>query len=44
MVYVSGDIPGKGMYICDFCGSSVNLGDTDKLTPCSKCGKLEYNK
>ena len=45
MVYKCGEEPGKGLYICDFCGTAVNLdNDTDKLAPCPKCGKCDYNK
>ncbi|UCH87925.1 MAG: hypothetical protein JSV49_06550 [Thermoplasmata archaeon] len=45
MVYNCGEEPGKGMYMCDHCGTGITLeNDGDKLTPCPKCGKCEYNK
>jgi predicted nucleic acid-binding Zn-ribbon protein len=45
MKFNSGVEPGKGMYSCEFCGSSVTLdNDSDILSSCLKCGKDEFNK
>lgn len=44
-MYVTGEKPGKGAYICTNCGIYVELDDnTDTLPPCAKCHNTTFNK
>lgn len=44
-MYTTGEKPGKGTYVCMFCGQKVVLDDhNDTLPPCPKCGKTTYRK
>lgn len=44
-MYTTGEKPGKGTYVCMFCGQKVVLDDhNDTLPPCPKYGKTTYRK
>lgn len=41
----TGDKPGKGIYVCDYCGSEVVLDKpTDVLPPCPKCNRKSFHR
>lgn len=45
MLYNSGEKPGKGAYICVYCGQRVVLDDdNDTLPPCPRCHLTVYRK
>ena len=41
----TGEKPGKGVYRCRKCGTTVTLDDhDDTLPPCPKCSGTEFDK
>lgn len=41
----AGDKPGKGIYICDYCGSEVVLNNAkDALPLCPKCKRNSFHR
>ena len=45
MSFKCGQKPGAGRYICVDCGEDLVLNDdTDKLPPCAKCQKCEFER
>ncbi len=41
----TGEKPGKGIYKCLRCGTTVTLDDiNDTLPPCPKCNGTQFNK
>lgn len=44
-MYITGEKPGKGIYICTTCLQAVHLDDdSDTLPPCPKCHSTEFRK
>lgn len=44
-MYITGQKPGKGTYVCTECGTIVVLDDeTDTLPPCPKCNNTTFRK
>lgn len=44
-MYKTGEKPGKGIYICTVCGTTVTLDDTtDTLPPCPKCDNTTFRR
>lgn len=43
--HTTGEKPGKGVYTCTKCGTTVHLDDTtDTLPPCPKCHNTTFRK
>ncbi len=44
-LFKTGEMPGKGMYICTNCYQRITLDDTsDRLPPCPKCEGTKFKK
>lgn len=39
-----GDKPGKGLYVCKYCGKPIQLKEGDRLSHCSNCFGIVYKK
>ncbi len=45
MIYKVSERPGRGRYVCIFCGDDVFLeNDDDTLPPCASCEMGEFRK
>jgi DNA-directed RNA polymerase subunit RPC12/RpoP len=41
----TGEKPGTGIYICDYCGTEVILDKAkDDLPPCPKCKRTSFHR
>ncbi len=44
-MYICGQRPGKGRYICLKCGEDLHLDNSnDTLPPCAKCHNCKFTK
>jgi DNA-directed RNA polymerase subunit RPC12/RpoP len=43
--YHTGHRPGRGLYLCIFCGMKLILDDNkDRLPPCPRCHRTRFNR